>query len=178
VRLVRAWDASARQALADGGTVVLCADATRPFPGTPGGGFTPDFWCWSMFKNVPGTLGLAIAPEHPALADFPTETHSNWQWFHLARAAQPMVLDGLPTGLTPVIEVIDNPTRAHRLGLLFEVRVGPGRLLVCGIDLPALAARHPEARALLAGLLRYAASPDFAPSAAVTTGALAPILQP
>lgn len=178
VMLVRAWDAPAQQALADGGTVVLCADATRPFPGTPGGGFTPDFWCWSMFKNVPGTLGLAIAPEHPALADFPTETHSNWQWFHLARAAQPVVLDGLPTGLTPIIEVIDNPTRAHRLGLLFEVRVGPGRLLVCGIDLPALAARHPEARALLAGLLRYAASPGFAPSAAVTAGALAPILQP
>ena len=109
-----------------------------------------------MFKNMPGTQGLAIAAGHPALAGFPTESHSNWQWFHLARAAQPVVLDELDRQLVPIVEVIDNPERAHRLGLIFEARVGPGRLLVCAIDLPALAPRHPEARALLASLLNYA----------------------
>ncbi|MDQ5980455.1 MAG: hypothetical protein QG602_3432, partial [Verrucomicrobiota bacterium] len=170
--LTRRFDAAAESTLAAGGTVVLCADAARPFPGTPGGGFTPDFWCWSMFKNVPGTLGLAIDATHPALACFPTETHSNWQWFHLAGAAQPVGLDALPAGLRPIIEVIDNPERAQRLGLIFEVRVGPGRLLVCGLDLPALGATHPEARALLSSLLRYAASPAFAPEVPVEPAAL------
>lgn len=173
VTLVHAFDESARRALAAGARVVLCADAARPFPGTPGGGFTPDFWCWSLFKNVPGTLGLAIAAEHPALAGFPTEEHSNWQWFHLARAARPVVLTGLPRELVPIIEVIDNPERAQRLGLLFEAQVGPGRLLVCGIDLPTLAGQHPEARALLASLLGYAASPAFVPTTAVATETLA-----
>lgn len=174
--LTRAFDAAAQAALAAGGAVLLCADAARPFPGTPGGGFTPDFWCWSMFKNIPGTLGLAIEASHPALADFPTDAHSNWQWFHLARAAQPVGLDGLPAGLAPIVEVIDNPERARRLGLLFEARVGPGRLLVCGLDLPALAPRHPEARALLASLLRYAASPGFAPGWVVPAERLAGVL--
>jgi hypothetical protein len=171
--LVNAYDRPARELLAAGGAVLLCAEETRPFPGTPGGGFTPDFWCWSMFKNIPGTLGLVVDAGHAALADFPTETHSNWQWFHLARAAQPVVLDTLPRTLVPIIEMIDNPERAQRLGLLFEVRVGSGRLLVCGIDLPALAPHRPEARALLDSLQRYAASPAFAPRVEVPEEILA-----
>jgi hypothetical protein len=161
--IVHRFDAQTRDLLVAGHAVLLCADSARPFPGTPGGGFTPDFWCWSMFKNIPGTLGLAIDAGHAALADFPTEAHSNWQWFHLARASQPVAIDSLPLTLTPIIEVIDNPERAQRLGLLFEVRVGAGRLLVCGVDLPALAPHRPEARALLNSLQRYAASPTFAP---------------
>lgn len=176
VTLARAFDTRTRERLAEGDTVVLCAEPARPFPGTPGGGFTPDFWCWSMFKNIPGTLGLAIDAGHAALAYFPTETHSNWQWFHLARAAQPVVLDQFPRDLTPIIEVVDNPERAQRLGLLFEVRVGPGRLLVCGIDLPALAPRHPEARALLDSLAHYAASPAFAPAVNIPADRLASFL--
>ncbi len=177
VVLTRAFDAAAQAALAGGAAVLLCADATRPFPRTPGGGFTPDFWCWSMFKNIPGTLGLAIETDHAALADFPSEAHSNWQWFHLARAAQPVVLDALPAGLAPIVEVIDNPERAQRLGLIFEARVGPGRLLVCGLDLPALARLHPEARALLGSLLRYAASPAFAPEVRAEPAALGAALR-
>jgi hypothetical protein len=176
VTLARGFDAAARAALVAGGTVVVHADAGRPFPHTPGGGFTPDFWCWSMFKNVPGTLGLAIAAGHPALAGFPTASHADWQWFQLARAAQPVVLDGLSPELMPIVEVIDNPERAHRLGLIWEARVGPGRLLVCGIDLPALAASHPEARALLGSLVAYAASPAFAPKVALEAKALERVL--
>ena len=56
------------------------------------------------------------------------------------------------------------------------MRVGPGRLLVCGLDLPALAAHHPEAQALLAGLLRYAASADFAPQTSLEPAALTAVL--
>jgi hypothetical protein len=176
VTLAHAGAANTREILAAGGNVLLCADASRRFAGTPGGGFTPDFWCWSMFKNVPGTMGLVIAANHPALAGFPTETHTNWQWLHLARAAQPVRLDGLTPALVPVVEVIDNPERAQPLGLLFEARVGPGRLLVCAIDLPALAPRHPEARCLLGSLLNYAASPGFKPTAVLSPDALSTLL--
>lgn len=176
VSLLRCGEGDPQALLAAGGTVVVCADVQRRFRGTPGGGFTPDFWCWSMFKNVPGTLGLAIAADHPALAGFPTESHANWQWLHLARAAQPVVLDGFPADLVPCVEVIDNPERAQRLGLIFEARVGPGRLLVCAIDLPALAPQHPEARALLESLLHYAASPDFKPAAELSAEFLTKLL--
>ena len=176
VSLVSALDDRAKSELAAGRTVVLCADSTRPFIGSPGGGWSPDFWSWSMFKNVPGTLGLAIAAGHPALAGFPTENHSNWQWYHLARAAQPVVLDGLDRRLAPIVEVIDNPERAHRLGLIFEARVGSGRLVVCAIDLPSLAPLHPEARALLDSLLQYAAANPGASLVDLTADAVAQVL--
>lgn len=177
VTLTQGFTAETGKILAAGGTVLLCADANRPFRGTPGGGFTPDFWCWSMFKNVPGTLGLAIRADHPSLAGFPTETHPNWQWLHLARGAQPIRLDGCTPGLVPAVEVIDNPERAQRLGLIFEARVGPGRLLVCAIDLPALAPHHPEARALLGSLRHYTASPHFKPTVDLPPDSLTDLLK-
>jgi hypothetical protein len=65
------------------------------------GYFTPDFWCYPMFKkgNPPGTLGLLIQDTHPALAAFPTRFYSEWQWRQPARytcyrAAGPIVVDG------------------------------------------------------------------------------------
>jgi len=49
-------------------------------------------------------------------------------------------------------------------GLIFESRVGKGKLLVCAIDLLNLQ-KYPEARQLYHSLLRYAASDAFAPRA-------------
>ena len=136
-----------------------------------------DFWCWTMFRNKPGTLGLLIDHAHPALAGFPTAEHSDWQWFHLAQAAQPLVLDSLPRELRPIVRTIDNFERCHRLGLIFEAQVGPGRLLVCGIDLPALATQHPEARQLLASLRAYIASDRFQPAVSLDPADLAAVLE-
>jgi len=59
--------------------------------------------------------------------------------------------------------VIDNFERNHKLGLVFETRVGNGALLVCAIDLPGHQDK-PEARQLYHSLLRYAASDAFAPA--------------
>ncbi|HLP03174.1 MAG TPA: hypothetical protein VK163_14195 [Opitutaceae bacterium] len=177
VVLVRAFDGAAQSALARGERVLLLPDAAHPFAHTPGGAFMSDFWCWSMFHNKPGTLGLLIDKDHPALAGFPTAEHSDWQWFHLAQASQPVVLDSLPRTLRPIIRTIDNFDRCHRLGILFEAQVGPGRLLVCAIDLPALAEHHPEARQLLASLRAYAASDRFAPTVSVEPATIAAALE-
>ena len=113
-------------------------------------------------EPAPGTLGILCDPGHPALAGFPTESHSNWQWWHLVKSSRAIVLDATPRPWRPIVQAIDNFARNHKLGLLFETRVGPGRLLVCTIDLPRLQHR-PEARQLLASLLAYAASDRFAP---------------
>jgi hypothetical protein len=61
------------------------------------------------------------------------------------------------------VHVIDNFARNHKLGNLFEARVGPGRLLVCTIDLPGLAGKSPAARQLLRSLYAYADSEAFRP---------------
>jgi hypothetical protein len=60
--------------------------------------------------------------------------------------------------------VIDNFERNHKLSLVFETRVGRGKLLICAIDLLGLQDK-PEARQLLHSLLRYVDSPAFAPKA-------------
>jgi len=137
-----------------------------------GGAFATDFWCWPMFAKAaiaqkiepaPGTQGFICDPNHPALAEFPTEFHSNWQWWQIVKNSRPIILDETPPDYRPIIHVIDNFARNHKLGLLFETKVGQGKLLVCASDLPALQ-DHPEARQLLHSLLRYVASESFQPA--------------
>lgn len=112
----------------------------------------------------PGTQGFLCDPKHPALAGFPTEFHSNWQWWQIVKHSRPIILDETPADYRPILHVIDNFARNHKLGLLFETKVGKGKLLACASDLPALQ-DHPEARQLLYSLLRYVDSPAFAPKA-------------
>jgi hypothetical protein len=126
-------------------------------------------------EPAPGTQGFICDPRHPALAEFPTQFHSNWQWWQIVKSSRPIILDETPANYRPTIHVIDNFARNHKLGLLFETRVGKGKLLVCASDLPALQV-HPEARQLMHSLLRYAASPAFRPRAELDNGLLKKLL--
>jgi hypothetical protein len=49
--------------------------------------------------------------------------------------------------------------------VLFEVRVRRGKLLACSLDLRSDLAQRPVARQLLASLLAYMETPQFAPPA-------------
>jgi len=109
---------------------------------------------------APGTLGILCEPKSPALAGFPTEFHSNWQWWHLVKNSRPIILDETPSSYRPIIQVIDNFERNHKLGLLFETKVGSGKALICAIDLLSHQDK-PEARQLLSSLLKYMDSKDF-----------------
>ena len=107
---------------------------------------------------------------HPALAGFPTESHSNWQWWHVVSRASAMILDELPPELRPVIQVVDDWFTNRKLALAFECRVGAGRLLVCSVDLRGEDGANPVVRQLRASLLRYAAGADFAPRVELAAG--------
>lgn len=164
-------DAATLKFLTDGGKVLLFYRNSDP-KRTVGGAFPTDFWCWPMFAKAaitqkiepaPGTQGFLCDPKHPALAEFPTEFHSNWQWWQIVKNSRPIILDETPADYRPTIHVIDNFARNHKLGLLFESKVGHGKLLVCASDLPALQ-EHPEARQLLHSLLRYVGSERFQPT--------------
>ncbi|MBI5830832.1 MAG: discoidin domain-containing protein, partial [Armatimonadetes bacterium] len=157
------------------GDVVVVLPPREGWQRTVGGAFATDFWCWPMFHNEPGTMGLLIDAASPALAGFPTAGHGDWQWFDIARAARPVILDG--ADLRPAVEVIDNFARLHHLGLLFELRVGPGRLLVSAVDLPAMG-DQPAPRALWSSLLAYAASDRFHPTVARTPEQALSLLAP
>lgn len=176
VTIARTLDDTATVALANGGRVLLIADGRRPLLHTVGGGFATDFWCWPMFHNKPGTMGLLCDPSNPALADFPTEFHSDWQWFDIALQSQPLILDELPARYRPDVQVIDNMERVHKLGLIFGLRIGSGRLLICASDLLAMADK-PAPRQLLGSLIQYASSEKFNPETSMSIERLRELLK-
>jgi hypothetical protein len=163
VVVTRALNQKARRALAAGDRVLLLPTESALVRSVPGS-FQSDFWCYPMFKkyNPPGTLGILCDPSHPALAGFPTEFHSDWQWWPIVRHGRAMILDDTPAAFRPVVQVIDNFDRNHKLALVFEAAVGEGRLLVCSGALLEQPDR-PESRQLLHSLLSYAASESFCP---------------
>ena len=65
-----------------------------------------------------------------------------------------------------IVQVIDDWFTNRRLALVFEVRVGRGRLLVSSVDFSN--DLDPVRRQLLASLLTYANSSAFAPTVSVT----------
>ena len=127
-------------------------------------GFSSIFWntAWTG-RQPPTTLGILCDPQHPALAMFPTEFHSNWQWWYLISQAGAMILDDLPRELRPTVQVIDDWVTSRKLGLVFEAKMGTGKLLVCSIDLRQNAEQNPVARQMLHSLLHYMDSASFKP---------------
>ncbi|HVZ64598.1 MAG TPA: hypothetical protein VG936_08500 [Lacunisphaera sp.] len=176
------FSAETRKVLDAGATVVLTIPPSRVAPDPARGpialGFSSIFWntAWTN-GQAPHTLGIVCNPQHPALTAFPTEPWSNWQWWYPMTHAAPIILDGLPRALQPIVQVIDDWFTNRKLALVFEARVGRGRLLVTSIDLagPAL---DPVRRQLRASLLAYAASPRFAPKVQVTAAEIASLLAP
>ena len=81
------------------------------------GSFLPVFWSPVWFPSqVPNTSGMLCNARHPLLAGFPTEFHTNWQWYDLLKRSRAMILDGTPGGFHPVVQMIDNFARNHKLG--------------------------------------------------------------
>lgn len=79
-----------------------------------------------------------------------------------------MILDGLPSDLRALVQVIDDWSTARRLGLVIEARIGQGRLVVCSIDLTSGLDSNPVARQFRYSLLRYMGSEHFQPAVDLT----------
>ena len=156
-------DDEAVAALEQGGKVVLMPPPEKVRSDVPPG-FTTIFWNtqWTN-RQPPHTLGILCDPGHPALADFPTEFHTNWQWWDLVSKSRAMILDDLDPELRPLVQVIDDWNTNRKLALLFEAKVRAGKLLVCSIDLTTNLANRPVARQMRCSLLQYAASDAFNP---------------
>ena len=171
ITVSRKLDRATLQALNAGKKVLLMPSDTT---NTVGGLFQTDYWNYRMFKTIcesngkpvsPGTLGILTDPAHPVFREFPTEEHTDWQWFPILKASRPLILDAL-RGYRPIVQIIDNVERNHRLGLLFEFSVGNGSLLVCCSDLESTL-DYPEGRQFYKAVLDYMRSDDFHPTVAL-----------
>lgn len=127
-------------------------------------GFSSIFWNTAWTKGQPPhTLGILCDPKDPSLERFPTENHTNYQWWDALTHAQVIDLTGFPAGFKPIVRMIDDWFTNRPLGLIFEAKVGKGKLLVSGIDLLRDRDQRVEARQLLSSLERYASGASFDP---------------
>jgi hypothetical protein len=141
-------------------------------------GFSSIFWntAWTD-RQAPTTLGILCDPKNPALAEFPTDFCSNWQWWYLIHRAGALRLDLLPQGVKPIVRVIDDWVTAHPLGLVIEGKMGAGKIVVCGFDLTSNA-DDPVSRQMRASLVDYMKSKAFAPGSELTSGQIESLVKP
>ncbi|MEI9808520.1 MAG: sugar-binding domain-containing protein [Bacteroidota bacterium] len=126
--------------------------------------FTPVFWNTSWFKmRPPHVTGMLIQSKHPALADFPTADNSDYQWWSIVSKAQVMHLEDFPKGFKPIVQPIDTWFMNRKLGLLFEAKVGNGKIIVSGADL-ADTSSYAATRQLYYSIKKYMLSDKFNPT--------------
>ena len=173
-----AWDDAAKAALAAGRRVLLfpsVQDLRRALPGR----FLPVFWSPVWFPSQrPNTMGILCNPKNPLFARFPTEYYSDWQWWYLINHSHSIILDDTPASYRPLVQVIDNFSRNHKLASVFQARVGPGRLLVCALNLDDHNGAYPAVRQFARSLYAYLASPAFNPRQRLDAASLDRIFSP
>jgi hypothetical protein len=154
----------AEKALADGRKVLLSPplDHIRGIAGK----FVPVFWSPVHFPNQPGTMGILCDPDHPVFNAFPTEFHSNWQWWDVCKYSETVEIGGLE--VEPLVTVMDNFFRNRQLSNLFEARVGEGSLVFSSIDLVQGLEERPASQQLKKSLLGYMNSEAFSPEKEVS----------
>jgi hypothetical protein len=176
VLIARTLGDEALKTLKEGGKVLLTINKgtiRNGKGGEVGVGFSSIFWntAWTN-GQLPHTLGILCDPSHPALAHFPTERHSSWQWWDAMSHSNAISLDSFSTKPDPIVRIIDDWVTNRNLSMLFEVKIGSGRLLVSGVDLISDLEQRPEARQLLFSVKKYMDSDAFAPSTEASVEAI------
>ncbi len=174
--LVTSQWAETEAKLAAGGRVLFLAVKGNLDPArSPPLKRVPVFWNIQMTVRPPqsrtarfdGMMGLLVDAKHPALAGFPTERFCDFQWTPVIDNVPSVNLTDAPRELQPIVAAVDDYNRSWRLGVVFECRVGSGRLLVSSIDL-ANASAPVGTRQLRRSLVDYAAGENFQPQARLT----------
>jgi hypothetical protein len=166
------FDKNAESVLNKGGSVLLLNYGR--IAGSKGGdvaiGFSSIFWNTAWTNNqAPHTLGILCDPAHPVFKDFPTEYHSNWQWWDPVMHSQVMMLNDFPE-VKPLIQPIDTWFENRKLGLAFEAKSGGGKIFVCSIDLKNISVDRLASKQLLKSILGYMESNSFNPDNEINIG--------
>jgi len=156
------WSRQVKEKLQSGGRVLL-TPVREVVKKTVDIHFWTVFWGRGLFPNMLRPMGIFCDPAHPALAQFPTREHSDWQWYDLLTGAYAMNLNELPFDYEPVVHLIDDFNLSHRLGLVMEAKVGKGRLVVSTLNLGQEGRRTLSQRQMLKSLLARAVASDFEP---------------
>ncbi len=176
IHVTDALDQRAIEVLKDGGKVLWSLpqnSLSTAFGGDIALGFSSIFWntAWTN-GQAPHTLGILCNPDHAALAGFPTEYHSNWQWWDAMHHGQAIILNGFENKIEPIVRVIDDWFENRSLGLIFEAQVGDGKIIVSGADILTDNENRLEAKQLLYSLKNYMTSSQFDPKTEISISEL------
>ncbi|MDR0743535.1 MAG: beta-galactosidase, partial [Tannerella sp.] len=165
--IASAFDANVTDRLHKGESVLLISPKGTVLQDKGGDiavGFSGIFWNTAWTRNqAPHTLGVLCDSGHPALSSFPNEGYSDYQWWDIVSECDAMVLNDFPADFKPVVYLIDDWFKNRKLGLLFEARVGNGKLMVCSADLDKDLEKRPAAAQFKQSILEYMASGKFNP---------------
>jgi beta-galactosidase len=175
------WNAAATS-LAAGGRVLFTPPLSILDNTSPPLNDVPVFWNRLMNPKLEAMMGLLIDTKHPALAQFPSETYCNWEWIDAIRLPQmasiadegkgvararfirAINIEKAPAQLKPIVQAIDDWNRNYKLAVVFECKVGNGRLMVCAPDIQDALDTRLVARQLRHSLLAYMATERFQPA--------------
>ncbi len=162
-------DAKAVSVLKQGGNVLVTAAGKVSYGKEVVQHFTPVFWNTSWFKmRPPHTTGIFLNDHHPLFKRFPTEYHSNLQWWELLNRAQVMQFTGFPDDFQPIVQSIDTWFISRKIGVLFEANVLNGKLMMTSMDVTTQPEKRVVARQMRKAILDYMNSDDFRPAANVS----------
>ena len=155
-------DAETLEKLNSGAKVLLQANELGTEETSVKALFYPLYWSLTFFPGQGKTnIGLLLDENHPAFNNLPTSFHSNWQWESIsADDAKGFILNELPHNYKSIAQPVDDFHRNNKIGSIFELKVGEGKLLVCGYNLKS---EKPVARQLKQSLLEYMNFSEFNP---------------
>lgn len=156
----RAFDVKTREILQNGGRVYLSPDADKEsLPNSIKTQFTTDFWSVGTFTDQEGGMGQLIDTEHPIFKEFPTDFHTDWQWWIVAGKRAVI----LPRSMKSVITEMDSYAFLRPMAQMIEFRCLKGKVLLSTMELHK-SQQYPEARALQTAIYEYLSGEGFEPS--------------
>lgn len=157
-------DSKALKTLKKGGNVLICAAGKVTYGKEVVQQFTPVFWNTSWFKmRPPHTTGILVENTHSIFDLFPTDYHSDMQWWELVNRGQVMQFTDFPKDFQPLVQSIDTWFVSRKIGMLFEAYVGKGKLVMTTMDITRDLDRRIVARQMRESILHYMQSDKFDP---------------
>jgi len=169
----RAFDVKTREILQNGGRVYLSPDADKEsLPNSIKTQFTTDFWSVGTFADQEGGMGQLIDTEHPIFKEFPTDFHTDWQWWIMASKRAVI----LPHPMKMIITEMDSYAFLRPMAQLIEFRCLKGKVLLSTMELHK-SQQYPEARALQAAIYTYLSGENFEPAEELTEEELSTLVR-
>ena len=149
----------------NGGRVILLGSG--PFPGLP-----------ITFQITPGgrTGGnnATVIHDHPLMRSFPHDGFCDWQFAPMFRDGGAILFNELDIDFKPIIEIVSTYKFIRKQAAVFEIKVGNGGMLVCGLNVNA---EDASAQTLYARMKEYIISDEFDPKTEVSSEYLIEIME-